>query len=548
MRSSQPDTSQPVAWQTSLYNSAAHYTYKFFSYFLTQPTPAPRFASIPEIKSDPLWGQTAEFLQKNASTAVGRIILEKAAPLALANPEGIAAWHFGPNNQGALTKMAILITQPKHLEYFLKEHHDDIEDKDGTSLFAMIDDEGLNGKGNIFSLGVDTPEWRKERAIYSQAMLSRSELRRDVPKIQVIADDFIQRIKESKDQTIDLIEFTKFFTLETIGKTKLGLQSIPTASLKKISTSINDVAPILSNPLSRNFLFHYFPFKYLVEQSLESKPIIERGRSILADELLTPNENHIKESDNLLTHDLSDTERKSLNVTKPKFKKNAGFALVVGHETTANLFLYTLLLLTDSHHKTALDTLRHALSSIKKPVAEWTLEDIESVPYLTACIFETLRLYPPVPLQVTVIKNKIPFTDGFLNPGDLVFTSQLLTQRLESVWGKDALQFKPERFLNPQGQLLVDKEEGLLNHGPYEFFPFGFGNRKCPGRKLSIKEVQIMVARLVTQFDLQLKDELHHPFPTEVVVTLKSIYEKIELRCLERKAMEEKPLTSPRPK
>ncbi|KAI9906273.1 hypothetical protein PsorP6_002918 [Peronosclerospora sorghi] len=103
-----------------------------------------------------------------------------------------------------------------------------------------------------------------------------------------------------------------------------------------------------------------------------------------------------------------------------------------------------------------------------------SIEDISKVPYLEASILEGLRLYPPVPLIATHCIKDTVLPDGTFVPaktdvGIAVFSSG----RLASVWGHDALEFKPERFLDDAG--------ALIPMSATTFAAFSAGPRICVG-------------------------------------------------------------------
>ncbi len=51
--------------------------------------------------------------------------------------------------------------------------------------------------------------------------------------------------------------------------------------------------------------------------------------------------------------------------------------------------------------------------------------------------------------------------------------------------------FKPERFLERQ-------------YSPYEYFPFGGSNRRCIGAALALLEMKLVLATIVSRFQLKL--------------------------------------------
>lgn len=65
-----------------------------------------------------------------------------------------------------------------------------------------------------------------------------------------------------------------------------------------------------------------------------------------------------------------------------------------------------------------------------------------------------------------------------------------LTHRREDIY-PDPIMFKPERF----------QDDGP---GPYEFFPFGSGIRRCIGAAFAMYEMKILLAQVVLRTNLEL--------------------------------------------
>jgi cytochrome P450 len=57
----------------------------------------------------------------------------------------------------------------------------------------------------------------------------------------------------------------------------------------------------------------------------------------------------------------------------------------------------------------------------------------------------------------------------------------------------DPEQFKPERFLERQ-------------FSPYEFFPFGGGNRRCIGAAFAMYEMKLVLATLMQRYEFEVRE------------------------------------------
>ncbi|KAM7491648.1 hypothetical protein LguiA_034569 [Lonicera macranthoides] len=118
--------------------------------------------------------------------------------------------------------------------------------------------------------------------------------------------------------------------------------------------------------------------------------------------------------------------------------------------------------------------------------------DIPHLPYLNACIKETLRLHPPGPLLLPHLATETCEVMGYTIPkNSQVVVNMWAIGRDPAIW-VDPLSFQPERFLL----------SGLDFKGQdFEYIPFGSGRRMCPGQPLAARVVPLIVASLVNTLD-----------------------------------------------
>ncbi|GFP96075.1 cytochrome p450 704c1 [Phtheirospermum japonicum] len=119
--------------------------------------------------------------------------------------------------------------------------------------------------------------------------------------------------------------------------------------------------------------------------------------------------------------------------------------------------------------------------------------------YLHATLTETLRLYPAVPVDGRCAETDDTLPDGFkLKKGDGVYYMAYAMGRMTHVWGDDAEEFKPERWI---------KNGIFQSESPFKFFSFHVGPRTCLGKDFAHRQMKIVSAALVHFFRFRLSDE-----------------------------------------
>ncbi|MCT7995272.1 cytochrome P450 [Laspinema olomoucense] len=163
--------------------------------------------------------------------------------------------------------------------------------------------------------------------------------------------------------------------------------------------------------------------------------------------------------------------------------------LFAGYETTASAMswaLYWVHAIPEVENR-----LREEMATLGDNPAPM---DIFGLPYLTAVCNEVLRLYPVGMLTFPRrVEEPIDLLGYSLEVGtDLVGCIYLLHHR-EDLY-PDSYQFKPERFLERQ-------------FSPYEFMPFGGGKRRCIGAALAAYEMKLVLATILSGYDLKLEEK-----------------------------------------
>lgn len=126
-----------------------------------------------------------------------------------------------------------------------------------------------------------------------------------------------------------------------------------------------------------------------------------------------------------------------------------------------------------------------------------TFESLKRCTYLKWVINETLRLWPPVALNLREAERDTSIPEGggpdglspvFCPKGSIIVVMLFSIHRLEQYYGLNANDFVPERWL------------GLSKIG-WAFMPFGSGPRVCLGQQFALTEVLYVYVRLAQAFE-----------------------------------------------
>ncbi|KAI0648471.1 cytochrome P450 [Trametes meyenii] len=145
-------------------------------------------------------------------------------------------------------------------------------------------------------------------------------------------------------------------------------------------------------------------------------------------------------------------------------------------------------------------------------------DEVTELPYLDAVCREVLRLYPPVRLLMrSVLKDSVlPLSapirgvDGSLIESVPVRKGMRIVVDIggsncdKTLWGEDAEEWKPERWLKPLPRAVEDARiPGVYSH----LMTFIGGSRSCIGFKFSQLEMKIVLAMLIPAFKFELSDK-----------------------------------------
>ncbi|KAK6859506.1 isotrichodermin C-15 hydroxylase (cytochrome P-450 monooxygenase CYP65A1) [Apiospora arundinis] len=340
---------------------------------------------------------------------------------------------------------------------------------------------------------------RRFRKLFAPAFSDRA-LKSNEPVLQKHVDLLISKLGEAlqEGRIIDMVQMFQFTTFDFMADLTFGQ---PLGLLKGLKYSpwvdaVFDSIKVI--PVAQ--IIQYYPwlnslFKLLEPQSIKNMKYNHFKHS--ADRVDMRLERGAEKPD-IWSMVLAAKEDQQLSLEE--MYCHADVFMLAGSETTGTTLSGLTYHLLANPEKLAL--LTKQIRSHFSEDADINLQNTAGLDYLNACIYEALRLYPPVPVGVPRV---VTAAEGqniggrWVAPGTRVSVHHYATYRSPLNF-KDPDTFAPERWLAGH-----DSDD----NSPYKddrhecYQPFAFGPRDCLGRNLAMHEMQYIMSRLLFNFDLK---------------------------------------------
>ncbi|KAK3945277.1 cytochrome P450 4V2 [Diplogelasinospora grovesii] len=181
--------------------------------------------------------------------------------------------------------------------------------------------------------------------------------------------------------------------------------------------------------------------------------------------------------------------------------------LAAGHETTATSMTWAVYMLArypDIQARLRKE-IRERLPSPVSDASTVSSLDIDHMPYLNAVCNEVLRYYGPVPMTLRQAACDTSIQGHFVPKGTRVMITPWAINKSIQMWGQDALQFNPDRWM-PDGEGDKKAASGGATSN-YAFMTFLHGPRSCIGQAFAKAEFACLLAAWVGRFSFELHNK-----------------------------------------
>ncbi|KAK3821893.1 MAG: cytochrome P450 [Benniella sp.] len=168
---------------------------------------------------------------------------------------------------------------------------------------------------------------------------------------------------------------------------------------------------------------------------------------------------------------------------------------VAGRDTTAQALTWTFYsIYRDGTDKDIAKILTKEVDDVLQG-GDPTYESYKQQKYAEACFHEALRLYPVTPRNLKICVKDDVLPDGTrIHVGEAVGWSPYVMGRSERIWGPDAKEYKPSRWINAE-----KPSQG-------KFPAFHVGPRVCLGQQFATIEAMSMIGMILQSFEISLAE------------------------------------------
>eukprot|EP00457_Paulinella_chromatophora_P006627 gb/GEZN01006646.1/.p1 GENE.gb/GEZN01006646.1/~~gb/GEZN01006646.1/.p1 ORF type:complete len:519 (-),score=87.61 gb/GEZN01006646.1/:52-1608(-) len=359
---------------------------------------------------------------------------------------------------------------------------------------------------NLFN--VDGKVWKRHRKIMSYAFTERNN-KMVVTETRKAVGEMMIELKNKAEQdgsvVVDISPYADKIALNVICSSSFGIPCSWNGTEEEEQSFIGALKSVLDSmpvalTMPRLIIKKWNP-KLLADIKLYHKYINDKVAAARAE--MTSSDGIIQSEgatigDDLFsllikTSSLPDAGKTMLSLNDEELRGNIFLFLIAGQETSAHTLAFALGLLALYP-----DVQQKCLDEIKAVCGDHPIvfDDAVSLKYVDAVIRETLRLYPVVnEIVKKCAEDTEVVCDGnqsgqklMIPKGSSVFLNIRGLQTNEKYWGKDAQDFRPERFL---GEYNKDA-----------FCAFSAGPRVCIGRRFATLELMTVLTTLVQNYSI----------------------------------------------
>jgi cytochrome P450 len=354
------------------------------------------------------------------------------------------------------------------------------------------------GFGGVFSANGET--WKRQRRMVQQG-LDPTHVKAFFPTLMKVTQRFARRWQRAavSSEAIDLLPDLMRYTVDVTAGLAFGADINTTESDQEIiQTHLEKLFPALFKRVLAPVPYWRYVMlpgdrrvrRHLVAVQRAVDGFIHEARLRLEQYPELREHPH-----NLIEAMIAARDSAGSQVTDQDVSGNVLTMLLAGEDTTANTLAWAVWFL--HRYRDAMQAAdREALSVLGDDAYPTHYEQLNQLPFIEACINETMRLKPAAPIVVVEAVRDVVIGNLELPAGTAVICL-MRPAALDERRFPDAQSFRPERWLAAGAAPAMDSSAKRV------VMPFGAGPRLCPGRYLALAEMKMVIAMLLRGFEIE---------------------------------------------
>ncbi|KAK6937834.1 Cytochrome P450 [Dillenia turbinata] len=427
-----------------------------------------------------------------------------SAPAISANQKRRVQWisdllQISPNSTFVLNRCfgdrQVFTANPANVQHILKSHFS-IYPK-GEYFRKTLTDFLGNG---IFNS--DGENWKFQRQNASHAFNTRS-LKSFVEKVvdEELYEKLIPILSEAaaNKTVLDLQDILQRFAFDNICKVAFGYDPkylLPSSPEQSFTSDFEEATTTISGRFNCNFHFIWQLKKaFNIGSEKRLRMVVSEVRDF-AKQVIREKKKELDSKSYLDSVDLLSRFLNSGHSDEEMIVDVVISFILAGRDTTSAALSWFFWLL--SKNPDAENKILKEITEEKQSKTECSVyEEVKDMVYTHASLCESMRLYPPVPVDTKVAAIDDVLPDGtVVKKGNRVTYHPYAMGRLEKLWGTDWAEFKPERWLQRDP---VSGKWSFVGRDVYTYPVFQAGPRVCLGKEMAFLQMKRVVAGVLSR-------------------------------------------------
>lgn len=393
----------------------------------------------------------------------------------------------------------VFTANPSVVQHILKSHFP-LYHK-GPTLHRSLGDFLGNG---IFNS--DGPTWKFQRQLSSHQFNARS-LRKFVET--VVDTELTNRLlpilssAAASSAVLDFQDLLQRFTFDNICRIAFGFDPsylLPSLPDTKFARAFEESTKLSSERFNAAIPLVWKIKKLLNIGSEKRLRIAISEVRDLAKKIVREKRQELKEKSSLDSVDLLSRFLNS-GISDEDFVTDIVISFILAGRDTTSAALTWFFWLLRKHPNVEKEILKEIKEKSDAPV----YDEVKDMVYTHAALCESMRLYPPVPVDTKEAAEDDVLPDGtFVRKGTRVAYHVYAMGRSEKLWGPDWAQFRPERWLRVDDDGPGLEEEGrkwkFVAVDPFTYPVFQAGPRVCLGKEMAFLQMKRIVGGVLKRF------------------------------------------------